>query len=308
MDGFTDVACRSIAQDIRDIYWEKDKYDFFLWTEFMTADWFIRNPEGVIHHLETTPNQKNIIVQIFGGNKETLIQTAKILNRKYKDHFIGIELNMWCPANNVMKSWWWAELIKDKSKSLEIIKELRKTIDIQFSIKTRTGTNEQDKENQTKFLIEASDYVDMITIHGRTTAQWYWPSPDRNFIYNLKEKLPNQKIIGNWWITHYQEIERIIENLDGVMIWQAAIWNPWIFTPHTPTLQEKLETIINHINLIKSRNQSEENLQHSLIEFRKHLYSYVKWLTGSKEFKAECNQIKDYESITNHIKSFFESL
>ena len=70
----------------------------------MTADGFIRNPEGVIHHLETTPNQKNLIVQIFGGNQETLIETAKILNKKYKNRFRGIELNMGCPANNIMKS------------------------------------------------------------------------------------------------------------------------------------------------------------------------------------------------------------
>jgi len=45
MDGYTDMACRSITQDIRDKYGDKDAYDFFLWTEFMTADGFVRNPE-----------------------------------------------------------------------------------------------------------------------------------------------------------------------------------------------------------------------------------------------------------------------
>jgi len=48
---------------------------------------------------------------------------------------------------------------------------MRKVINMPFSIKTRTGTNEQDKQNQMEFLLKASDYVDMITIHGRTTAQ-----------------------------------------------------------------------------------------------------------------------------------------
>ena len=163
----------------------------------MTADGFFRNPEGVIHHLETTPNQKNLIAQIFGGNEKTLLYTAKTLNKQYKDRFVGIELNMGCPANNVMKSGGGAELIKDKQRTLEIIKALRKVIDMPFSIKTRTGTNEQDKQNQTEFLIQASPYVDMITIHGRTTAQGYGPHPDRNFIYQLKERLPNQTIIGN---------------------------------------------------------------------------------------------------------------
>lgn len=65
MDGFTDAACRSIAQDIRDTHGEKERYNFHLWTEFMTADGFVRNPDGVKHHLETTPNQTKLIVQIF---------------------------------------------------------------------------------------------------------------------------------------------------------------------------------------------------------------------------------------------------
>ena len=40
-----------------------------------------------------------------------------------------------------------------------------------LSIKTRTGVDEKDQKEQMKFLIEASGYVEMITIHGRTVKQ-----------------------------------------------------------------------------------------------------------------------------------------
>ena len=40
-----------------------------------------------------------------------------------------------------------------------------------LSIKTRTGKDESDLEEQMEFLIEASKYVSMITIHGRTAKQ-----------------------------------------------------------------------------------------------------------------------------------------
>ncbi|HCY21280.1 TPA: hypothetical protein DIC40_05540 [Patescibacteria group bacterium] len=194
--------------------------------------------------------------------------------------------------------------MKDKKRSLEIIKNIRKAIDMPFSIKTRTGINEQDKLNQMEFLLQASPYVDMITIHARTTAQGYGPNPDRNFIYQLKEQLPNQKIIGNGGITNYEDIETMRGNLDGVMIGQAAIGNPWIFTPHHPTSQEKLTTILKHIELIKNFS-TEENLARSLMEFRKHLYSYVKGIPGSKEFKTTCNSLKDYHLLVDHITNFF---
>ena len=40
-----------------------------------------------------------------------------------------------------------------------------------LSIKTRTGKDENDLNEQMEFLIEVSSYVSMITIHGRTVKQ-----------------------------------------------------------------------------------------------------------------------------------------
>jgi tRNA-dihydrouridine synthase len=40
-----------------------------------------------------------------------------------------------------------------------------------FSIKTRTGKDENDLKEQMNFLVEASKYVSMISIHGRTVKQ-----------------------------------------------------------------------------------------------------------------------------------------
>jgi len=46
----------------------------------MTADGYIAKPEAVIRHLMTSPNQKNVIAQIHGGNLETLLKTVKAIN------------------------------------------------------------------------------------------------------------------------------------------------------------------------------------------------------------------------------------
>jgi tRNA-dihydrouridine synthase len=78
--------------------------ELYLWTEFMTADGYVAKPEAVIHHLMTSPNQKNLIAQIHGGNIKTLLKTVKNINKKYTKDFIGIELNLGCPAHNIMKS------------------------------------------------------------------------------------------------------------------------------------------------------------------------------------------------------------
>lgn len=305
MDWFTDMACRCIAQEIRDKYGDKDRYDFRLWTEFMTADGFVRNPEWVLHHMETTTNQTKLIAQIFWGNAETLQQTMRALQAEYSDRFIGLELNMWCPANNIMRSGWGAELLRNKCNSLDIIKSLRAIIKMPFSIKTRTGVDIPDKAAQLDFLIKASPYVDMITIHARTSKQWYGPGLDWDFIYILKTEIEKiqwdkVKVLGNGGITSYAEIDWYIKNLDGVVIGQAAIGNPWIFTPHIPSHEEKRDTILRHLSLIPDTERNN-------MEFRKHLFQYIKWIPGSKERKVHMAQIKDRESMEVEITKFFES-
>lgn len=86
--------------------------------------------------------------------------------------------------------------------------------------------------------------------------------------------------------------------LDGVMIGQAAIGNPWIFTPHVPNREEIKTTILKHLDymisyenffqeqkatytgILTMPNHLEINVQDpqaiTLAEFRKHLFQYVK--------------------------------
>jgi tRNA-dihydrouridine synthase len=116
------------------------------------------------------------------------------------------------------------------------------------------------------------------------------------------------------------------------MIGQAAIGNPRIFTPHLPTLQEKLETVLRHLDLSVACDQGsskpygksiclqKEELQQriqthlqqpdfetqSIVEFRKFLFQYVKGIPESREWKTGILTVKTYGELRESIKSFFE--
>lgn len=337
MDGITDLACRVITKKIFEKYNKNPEYQFTLRTEFMTSDGYVANPDKVIKHIIHTDFEDPIVLQIFWWNKKKLLETALDIEKKYWNKIFWIELNTGCPANNVMKSWWWSALLKDKESTLNIIKTLSKSLKTPFSIKSRTGLNEEDKKAQMDFLIEASNFCHMITIHARTLKELYSGDWDREFIYELKKKAnKNCKIIWNWAIKNFNEITNKIQNLDGVMVGQSAIWNPRIFTNHSPTIQERFETILEHINLlakfeiftsdlnpknlwknkIKPKLQEIESIDiqsnyekiyYTPLLFRKYLHQYLKGIPGSKELKEICNQTKDFNQTIKNIEQFFKA-
>ena len=343
MDWITNCATRLITKNIFEKYWKKED-SLNLRTEFMNVDGFLINPHQVIKHALTTEWQKPIL-QIYGGKEETLIRATKKIQNEYADLFSWIELNTWCPSNTVMKVGWWSDMLKDKKKTLEIIKELSEIQGLlPFSLKTRAWLNDSDKTEQLEFLIKASEFCSQISIHGRTLRQLYTWDSDWSFISKVKEKIWNSncKIIGNWWINSYIDAKNKLSefDLDWIMIGQAAIWNPRIFTPHEPTSEEKCETVLKHLdysiacdqrfdekvasksweitsqdlsipldwieNKVKE-NQNKPNLQpHTIVEFRKFLFQYVKWIPWSKEWKQQVLNCKDYQELKNQIISLFK--
>ena len=345
MDWITNCATRLITKNIFEKYWKKED-SLNLRTEFMNVDGFLINPHQVIKHALTTERQKPIL-QIYWWNEKTLIMATEKIQNEYSDLFSGIELNTGCPSNTVMKVGWWSDMLKDKPKTLKIIQKLYEIQGpLPFSLKTRAWLNENDKNEQIDFVTKASNYSSKISIHGRTLKQLYTGEADRNFISEIKKNIetnwnPECKIIGNWWINSYNDAENKLSkfNLDGIMIGQAAIWNPRIFTPYEPTLEEKCETVLQHLDYsiacdqrfdekIASKsweitiqdlnipfgwledrvkeNQNKSNLQpHTIVEFRKFLFQYVKWIPWSKERKQQVLNCKDYQELKNQIIDFF---
>lgn len=335
MDWVTDLPCRIITKQIFNKYNTNPDNELRLRSEFMTSDWFLACPENVVKSIINSPYEFPIILQIFGWNEDKLLDTTLKIQDLYWDKIAWIELNTWCPANNIMKSWGGSTLMKDKERTLKIIQNISKGLKLPFSIKSRTGLDNIDKSRQLDFLIEASNYCNKISVHSRTLKELYHWEWDRDFIYELKSKAnKNCKIIWNWWVKSFDEIQpKSNKNwiqLDWIMIWQAAIWNPRIFTNHEPTIQEKIEIAIEHLKLSAKfeiylqslKDNRKEKIYPNLQEiesidieknidkiyftpltFRKYFHQYLKWIPWWKEAKELCNKTKDFNWLIRILNS-----
>lgn len=308
----------------------------------MSADGYMHNPVWVVKHLLATEYEPELIAQIFGGNAETLIACAQSIEKHYS--FGGIELNMWCPSPKIMKCAAWSGMLKDKKKTLAILKEIATSLNTPFSLKTRIGLSEDDKDEQFAFLQEASKYVWMIGLHGRTYKQSHWWFVDREYIYKLKQACPETVIIGNGGIRSYQQAYSDCWSLDWVMIAQSAIGNPRVLIDHEPTTQERFRLIFDHLALAMAQEQyfrtwscteqaqatwilKQPSLAHLQTiaseiknnpqaytwyytprEFRKYLFNYIAGLEKNKQIKKMIPKAKEYHELVTLLQWFEQSL
>jgi tRNA-dihydrouridine synthase len=68
-----------------------------------------------------------------------------------------------------------------------------------------------------------------------------------------------------------------------------------------------IQDLKNLINLFKKNiSDYDEIIYKTLIEFRKHLFCYVKGMSDSKVFKSDIINAKNYSQLTESINIFFQ--
>lgn len=104
---------------------------------------------------------------------------------------------------------------------------------IPVTVKLRTGIQDGKSIIAQKLIPRIVDTkcASMITIHGRTRQQRYSKLADWDYIYNqcypLRSNIP---MFGNGDCFTFEDYNRHINNVDGILIARGALIKPWIFT------------------------------------------------------------------------------
>ncbi|HSW89702.1 MAG TPA: tRNA-dihydrouridine synthase [Patescibacteria group bacterium] len=317
MDGVTDAAMREITKEV-------GGPDFMV-TEFTSADGIVHGVAKLLRDFYYTLKQRPIIAQIFGTNPETFYKTAIIC--AYLG-FDGIDINMGCPADSIAKKGGGACLIQTPELAQKLIRAVQtgiadwangKSINdlglpptfvellklrapnlqsltpnlLPVSVKTRIGFDKPDTANWLPSLLETHPAV--ITLHGRTLEQQYSGKANWEEIAKAVEiaKGSGTLIFGNGDLTSQEVIhQRISESgVDGVWVARAAMGNPWIFTNHSPTTQERFAVAIKHCEIFEEFNRTVfASDPYPFLNMRKHLGWYVKDFPDAALIRAKLFQ------------------
>ncbi len=275
--------------------------------------------KGIVYGNERTLNmlyiderEKPLSLQIFGGEKESLVQAAQYVDKNTNADIIDI--NMGCPVNKIIKCEAGARWLLNPDKIYEMVSAVVDKVKKPVTVKMRIGWDDNHI-----FVAENAQAVERaggsaIAVHGRTRVQMYEGKANWDYIKLAKEsvKIP---VIGNGDVQTPQDAKRMLDETgcDGVMIGRAALGNPWmmyqtvkylesgILLPE-PSVREKMDVCILHLDRLI--NLKDEYI--AVREMRKHAAWYLKGVPGSGKIRKEINNVETREQLVGLLYGLVE--
>jgi len=141
-----------------------------------------------------------------------------------------IDINMGCPAKKVAKKKCGSALLADPDLVQHIIQTTVQAVDVPVTLKTRLGTDEDNKNIRHIAEIAEQSGIQALFIHGRTKQQKYTGQADYRLIAEVKKNL-TIPVIANGDIDSPDKARQVLETTgcDAIMVGRAAQGNPWIF-------------------------------------------------------------------------------
>ncbi|MDM5356582.1 tRNA dihydrouridine synthase DusB [Peribacillus sp. ACCC06369] len=258
--------------------------------------------------------EKPLSLQIFGGEKKSLVEAAQFVDKNTNADIIDI--NMGCPVPKITKCDAGAKWLLDPNKIYEMVSAVVDAVEKPVTVKMRIGWDEEHV-----FAIQNAQAVERaggkaVSMHGRTRVQMYEGKANWDIIREVKKSI-NIPLIGNGDVETPQDAERMLKEtgVDGVMIGRAALGNPWMIyrtvkyletgqLMDEPSVREKMDVCVLHMDrLIALKN---ENV--AVREMRKHASWYLKGVKGNAKARKGINDCETREDVVSLLYELVDEI
>lgn len=307
MADVTDAAFRQIIAK-----YSRPAGPTVFFTEFTSADGLC-HPSGhekLLRELYFVPAEKPIVAQLFSSRPEKMYEAAKMAAEL---GFDGVDINMGCPDKNIEKQGCGAAMIKNPSLAQELIKAAQEGSGLPVSVKTRIGYNKVEIETWIPKIIEARPAL--LTVHLRTRKEMSLVPAHWELMPEVKKVVGDSGVLllGNGDVTDVADAKTKVSEygIDGVMLGRAIYGNPWLFSEHVPTIEERLTVLVEHSELFaklfrpgETNNRLFNGHTKSFAIMKKHFKAYVNDFSHAHDLRAKLMETESADQVRALVVDF----
>lgn len=303
--GITNIAFRKIIKSFG---------AGLVYSEMVSDKAIIYGNKKTLEMLQVDESEHPISMQVFGGDKESIVEAAKFIDQHSNCDIIDI--NMGCPVNKVLKSDAGSKLLLYPDKIYDIVKATVEAVSKPVTVKIRSGFDfEHINAVEVAKLIEKAG-ASAIAVHGRTRSQMYEGKADWGIIKQVKDAV-SIPVIGNGDVKTAKDAQRMLDEtgVDAVMVGRAALGNPWVIQQMVayvengieladPTYEERIEQCLKHAQeLIEFEGE-----RLAIREMRGHAPWYIKGVKSSSYVKNQLSKIETYQQLEEILNDYSQYL
>ena len=285
--------------------------------EMITARALVaRNPKA-LRLCRFAPSEKVRSLQLYGVDPLIVEQAARIVvDENMADH---VDLNFGCPVPKVTRRGggsalpWKTDLLQE---ILHRVVSVCNPAGIPVTAKFRVGIDEDHETFMQAGHIAQEEGCAAVTLHARTTAEYYGGHSDWSRIGELVEAL-DIPVFGNGDIWGADDALAMFKETGcaGVAIGRGCQGRPWIFADIrsacngsdnrvNPSLGEVCKVILRHLELLVDFYDGDERM--AVHDLRKHIAWYLKGFPvggGTRKSFMECESIDDVQRNIDALDS-----
>ena len=253
------------------------------------------------------PQERPLAMQLLGKDPQALVRAALRCEELGADI---VDLNMGCPMPKITSKGKGAALMKDVAATARLLRAMRQSIAVPFTIKIRGGWDDEHLNAVEVARMAEGEGIDAITVHPRTRSQRFTGKAPWTIIAEVVQAV-GIPVTGNGDVHSMAEARRMVAETGcrSVMIGRGALGSPWIFDEGFDALSSegqrayKDRVIRRHMALLQEHGGERQ----AFSQMKKHLAWYTEGLAHATDCRARIFQTRSPAEVWEVFQEYWEA-
>ena len=301
MSGVSDLGMRKVARRFGAA---------LVFTEMVAAETFLEGDAEAALRAEGKGLSPHA-VQLVGRDPPTMAAAARRAENAGAEL---IDINMGCPARKVSGALAGAALMRDLDWAERIIAGVAEAVSVPVTVKMRLGWDALSLDAPELARRAERSGARMVTVHGRTRAQFYDGRADWAAVKAVVEALSIPVVVNGDCASADDAREMLARSgASGVMVGRAAVGAPWLpgvisqalarGSAPTPSLEARSQAAAEHLDWLLGALGPRVGLRHA----RKHLAAYAEKAGAPADLRRALVTTEDPKQARSLLVSAFDA-